>query len=298
MIRKDHSLSIVSQCSLLSVHRSGFYYKPKAESELNLELMRLIDEHYLHHPYKGARRMHTWLTRDKEYKISLNRIERLYYRVMGLQAIMPGKHTSRRCKAHKVYPYLLRNVEITHSNQVWAIDITYIPMEKGFMYLCAIIDLHSRFVVNWSVSNSMDSEWCKETLEEAIEIHGVPEILNTDQGSQFTSEIFTHFVQSNNIKLSMDGKGRATDNAFIERLWRSVKYEKLYLNPPKDGMDLYQKLKDYMEYYNYQRRHQSLSENRPADVYVSHITTPSEIFDGFQVLKYGKQQSSVILTNQ
>ena len=133
MIRKDHSLSIVSQCSLLSVHRSGFYYKPKAESELNLELMRLIDEHYLHHPYKGARRMHTWLTRDKEYKISLNRIERLYYRVMGLQAIMPGKHTSRRCKAHKVYPYLLRNVEITHSNQVWAIDITYIPMEKGFI---------------------------------------------------------------------------------------------------------------------------------------------------------------------
>ena len=260
--------------------------------------MRLMDEHHLHHPYKGARRMHTWLTRDKEYKVSLNRIERLYYRVMGLQAIMPGKYTSKRCKAHKVYPYLLRNLKVTHSNQVWAIDITYIPMEKGFMYLCAIIDLHSRYVVNWSVSNSMDSEWCRETLEEAIEVHGVPEILNTDQGSQFTSEVFTHFVQSNNIKLSMDGKGRATDNAFVELLWRSVKYEKLYLNPPKDGMDLYQKLKDYMEYYNYQRRHQSLSDNRPADVYVSHIPTPFEISNGFQVLKYGKQQSSVILTNQ
>ena len=289
---------IVSQCSLLSVHRSGFYYRPKPESELNLELMRLIDEHYLHYPFKGARRMHTWLTRDKGYKVSLNRIERLYYRVMGLQAIMPGKHTSRRCRAHKTFPYLLRNLEVTQVNQVWAMDITYIPMEHGYMYLCAIIDLHSRFVVNWSVSNSMEAEWCKETLEEAVHRYGKPEIVNTDQGSQFTADIFTNYVLSNEIKLSMDGKGRATDNAFIERLWRSVKYEKLYLNPPTDGMDLYQKLKEYMEYYNYQRRHQSLSDNRPAEVYVSHISTPPEICEGFRALKYGKQESSVILTQK
>lgn len=295
MISKDHELSIVKQCNALSIHRSGLYYKPKQESDLNLELMRLMDEHYLHHPYKGARRMHVWLTKDKGYQVSRNRIERLYYRVMGFQAVMPGKHTSRRHKEHKVYPYLLRNLKISRVNQVWATDITYIPMEKGFMYLCAVIDLHSRFVVNWSVSNSMEAEWCKETLEEAISIHGKPDILNTDQGSQFTSEVFSQYVLSQGIKLSMDGKGRATDNAFIERLWRSVKYEKIYLNPPKEGKHLYQLIKDYMGYYNYQRRHQSLDDNRPVEVFVSHISTPSEISDGFQALKYGKQQKSITL---
>ncbi len=149
---------------------------------------------------------------------------------------MPGKHTSRRCKDHKIYPYLLRNLTIDRPNQVWATDITYIPMKHGFMYLTAIIDLHSRFVLNRSVSNSMDSKWCAETLEQAINEHGKPEIINTDQGSQFTADEFSSYVLNQEIKLSMDGKGRATDNAFIERLWRSVKYEKVYLNPPKDGV--------------------------------------------------------------
>lgn len=268
MICKGHSkLSMVKQCELLDLNRSGIYYNPRGESKLNLELMRLIDEHYLHHPFKGARRMHVWLTKDKGYEVNHKRIERLYYNVMGLRAVMPGKHTSRRCKEHKVYPYLLRNMEITKVNQVWAIDITYIPMKKGFMYLVAIIDLYSRYVVGWSVSNSMDAEWCQQTLQEAMNIHGKPEIINTDQGSQFTSTIFTDYVFNQEIKLSMDGKGRATDNAFIERLWRSVKYEKLYLSPPKDGVDLYYQLETYFNYYNHERRHSSIDDRKPKELF-------------------------------
>jgi len=193
------------------------YYKPSGETELNLKLMRMMDEHYLHHPFKGASRMHTWLTKDKGLLVSKNRVERLYYHVMGLRAVMPGKHTSRRHKAHKVYPYLLRNLTIDRPNQAWAMDITYIPMKKGYMYLVAIIDLYSRYVVNWSVSNSMEADWCKRCLEEAIETHGKPAIINTDQGSQFTSEVFADYVIKQDISLSMDGKGRAIDNAFIER---------------------------------------------------------------------------------
>ena len=260
-------LSLVQQCMLLSIHRSGIYYQPKGESPLNLELMRLMDEHYLHHSFKGASRMHTWLTMDKGYKVSKNRIERLYYRVMGLRATMPGKHTSRRCKAHKTYPYLLRNLSIERPNQVWAIDITFIPMKKGYMYLVAIIDLYSRYVINWSVSNTMDAEWCQQMLEQAIEVHGKPEIINTDQGSQFTSDVFSLFVLKQDIRPSMDGKGRAIDNAFIERLWRSVKYEKLYLNPPKDGTELYLSLAEYFNYYNHERRHTGIDNLIPEQLY-------------------------------
>jgi len=268
MISRGHStLSIKAQCNLLNIHRSGFYFKPKGESELNLRLMREMDEHFLHHPFKGAKRMHIWLTKDRGFQVSRNRVERLYYKVMGLRAIMPGKHTSRRNKAHPTYPYLLRNVTVDRPNEVWATDITYIPMEKGYMYLTAIIDLHSRYVLNWSVSNSMDATWCKETLEEAIRIHGKPEIINTDQGSQYTSEEFSNYVKSTGVRLSMDGKGRATDNAFIERLWRSVKYEKLYLNPPEDGIKLYQLLDEYFNYYNLKRRHESIDYETPATIY-------------------------------
>lgn len=268
MIRKGHSnLSIVKQCNLLDIHRSGLYYKPKGESELNLQLMREMDEYYLHHPFKGAKRMWVWLTKDRGSKVSRNRIERLYYKVMGLRAILPGRHTSRRCKEHPIYPYLLRNLTIDRANQVWATDITYIPMEKGYMYLVGIIDLYSRYVMNWSVSNSMDSKWCQQTLEETIEMHGKPEIINTDQGSQFTSEVFSSFVIQKEIKLSMDGKGRATTNAFIERLWRSIKYEKIYLNPPKDGLDLFLMVNEYFNYYNYERRHRSLNYEKSASRY-------------------------------
>ena len=268
MISKGHSkLSIVKQCNLLQIHRSGLYYKPLGESKLNLELMRLMDQHYTDYPFKGANRMHTWLTMDMGFKVNLKRIERLYYKVMGLRAIMPGRHTTKRRKDHKVYPYLLRNLTVKKSNQVWAMDITYIPMQKGFMYLVAIIDLHSRYVLNWSVSNTMEAEWCREALEEAIILHGKPEIINTDQGSQFTSEIFTDYVLSNDIRLSMDGKGRAIDNVFIERLWRSVKYENIYLNPPNTGIELYQQLNQYFHFYNYERRHQGIENQIPVKRY-------------------------------
>lgn len=268
MVSKGHSkMSVSAQCRTLSIHRSGLYYRPRGETDLNLELMRLMDEHYLYHPEKGAKRMHVWLTRDKGYRVSRNRIERLYYKVMGLRAVLPGRHTSKRIGQHKTYPYLLRNLDVTRPNQVWATDITYIPMKKGYMYLMAIIDLHSRFTVHWSVSNSMDAEWCARTLEEAIDIHGRPEVINTDQGSQFTSEEFTAAVLGREIKLSMDGKGRATDNAFIERLWRSVKYGKIYLNPPQDGLELFLLLAEYFEYYNNERMHESLDYDRPVDVF-------------------------------
>jgi len=164
MVSKDHpKLSIVRQCQLLSIHRSGVYYAPKTESALNLELMRLMDQHYLHHPFKSASRMHKWLLREG-YKVNHKRIERLYYKVMGLRSVMPGKHTSRRCKTHKVYPYLLRNLTIERANQVWSTDITYIPMKKGFMYLTAVIDIHTRYVLNWSISNTMDAEWVSQLL--------------------------------------------------------------------------------------------------------------------------------------
>lgn len=269
MVSKDHpELSIVQQCMLLGIHRSGIYYKPRGESELNLKLMRLMDEHYLHHPFKGPRRMWKWLKR-KGYKVNVKRIERLYYKVMGLRSVMPGKHTSRRCKDHKVYPYLLRNLTIDRPNQVWATDITYIPMKKGFMYLTAIIDLHSRYVLNWSISNSMDATWVSELMEQTIEMYGPAEIINTDQGSQYTSDEFTSTVLAEkwNIRLSMDGKGRATDNAFIETLWKSIKYEKIYLNPPEDGLALYNMVNDYFQYYNFEREHSSLKDQMPVDVY-------------------------------
>jgi Transposase and inactivated derivatives len=273
MISKDYSkLSAVKQCELIGIHRSGIYYKPQEESKLNLELMRLIDEHYLEHPYKGAPQMHSWLKHDKGYKVNHKRIERLYYKVMCLQSLLPGKHTSKRNKKHKVYPYLLRDKKIEYRNQVWQTDISYIPMANGFMYLSAIIDVHTRYVVQWSVSNTMESEWVAECLQEAFDTHGRPEIVNTDQGVQYTSKVFTDTVLADkSTKLSMDGKGRATDNAFIERLWRSVKYEKIYINPPTDGVDLYNKLSAYFNYYNNHRRHSSIDNHRPKDLYIEQV---------------------------
>jgi putative transposase len=269
MIDRTHvGLSIVQQCILLSLCRSSVYYRPRGESALNLRLMRLMDEHYLEFPFKGSRRMYVHVKEDLGLEVSQNRIDRLYYDVMGLRSILPGPHTSKRCKDHKVYPYLLRDLKIVRSNQVWATDITYIPMPKGFMYLIAIIDLYSRFVVHWSLSNTMDALWCAQTFTEAIKLNGKPEIINTDQGSQFTSEEFTKAVLDNEVKLSMDGKGRATDNAFIERLWRSVKYEHVYIHAHETVKDLYQGLNTYMLYYNEKRRHSSIADNYPQKVYL------------------------------
>lgn len=270
MVEINHNkLTIKDQCRILGLSRSSYYYQPKQESSVNLELMRLIDEHYLNHPEKGSMGMYIYLTKDLGYRINHKRIERLYYKMMGLQALVPGPHTSKKCQDHPIYPYLLRGLKIEKVNQVWAMDITYVPMHKGFMYLVAIIDLFSRYVLNWSLSSSMETSWCRQTLEEAIAQHGAPEILNTDQGSQFTSPLFTETVLKTS-KLSMDGKGRAIDNIFIERLWRTVKYEHIYLNPATDGLQLWKGLDHYFEYYNRYRRHSSIGYQRPIEIFMSH----------------------------
>ena len=243
--------------------------------------MKLIDEKYTQKPFMGVPRMTEWLIRDKKYNVNKKRIERLY-KLMEIQAIGPKPNTSKPSKEHKVYPYLLRGMEITRPNQVWGGDITYIPMRTGYMYVMAIIDLYSRFVVGWSVSNSMDAEWCTRVLDEAIEMYGTPEIMNTDQGSQFTSDIFTEFVESRDIKLSMDGKGRAIDNIFIERLWRSMKYEHVYLNPSDDGIELYKGLFEWFHYYNTERRHQSLKREVPQSLFFSSKPSREWVGEGFE----------------
>lgn len=268
----DLGLSIERQCRLLGIHKSGLYYKPKGESALYLELMRLMDEHYSKHPEKGARRIHVWLTMDMGYEVSLNRVSRFYYDVMCHRSLLPGPQTSKRNKDHKVFPYLLRDLEITHVNQVWQTDITHMPMAKGFMYLTAIIDVHSRYIVGWSLSNTMDAEWCKETVEAAIERHGAPEIINTDQGAQYTSECFVNYVKSLSelgARLSMDGNGRATDNAFIERFWRSIIYGHIYLNPTNDAVQLYIGIEEYIRYYNEELRQRNLENTTPKTIYAT-----------------------------
>ncbi len=272
-VDKAHKLSIVHQCKLLSIHRSGLYYKPVGESDLNLELMRLLDEKHMLHPWLGVPRMTTWLNMDKGYKINKKRIERLY-KLMGICAIGPKPNTSKSGKGelHKIYTYLLKNLNVERSNQVWAMDITYIPVKGGYLYLVAIIDLYSRFVVGWSLSNTMTTHWCKQTLDTAIENYGTPEILNTDQGSQFTALEFSNYVtKDRNIRLSMDGKGRAIDNIFIERLWRSLKYEHVYLFPADDGIQCYQGIKTWFNYYNKERRHQNLDNQHPIAVYQQNL---------------------------
>lgn len=266
-IDKAGQLSIVKQCELLEVHRSGLYYQPVPETTYNLELMYLIDEKHMLHPWLGVPRMTQWLRLDKGYQVNHKRVERLYG-LLGIQAIGPKPNTSKPGKGHKIYPYLLRHLAIDRSNQVWAMDITYIPVQGGYLYLVAVIDLYSRYVLNWSLSNSMTSRWCRQTLDEAIQQFGKPEIINTDQGSQFTAEEFSLYVVNDlKIRLSMDGKGRAIDNIFIERLWRSVKYEHVYLFPASDGLECYQGLKMYFKYYNEERRHQSLEDQTPLIVF-------------------------------
>jgi putative transposase len=265
IVAPNQPLSMNRQCRLLSLHRSGLYYKAKGESEQNLELMRLIDEHFLKYPFKGARRITRWL-RDQGHQVNRKRIARLY-RLMGLKTIYRKPWLSYPDKKNKVYPYLLKDLRVGQPNQVWSTDITYVPMKKGFLYLMAIIDLHSRYVINWGLSNSLEASWCCQVLKEAIERHGKPEIFNTDQGSQYTSEAFTGILNKNEIRISMDGKGRAIDNIFIERLWRTVKYEYVYLNPAQDGVELYRGLQEYFRFYNCDRHHQSLDYRTPQQVH-------------------------------
>ncbi len=259
-------LSVSAQCRLLSLNRSSFYYIPTGESEENLVIMRQLDEQYFMTPFYGALRLTAVLTLSG-YKVNIKRVRRLM-KIVNWQTIYREPHTTTSDKTHYKYPYLLRGLKILRCNQVWAMDITYIPMKTGFMYLTAIIDLQSRYVVHWSLSNSMSAEWCSEVVTEAIKKHGVPEILNTDQGSQFTSTVFINTLIDNGIKISMDGKGRALDNIFIERLWRSVKYENIYLNVYENGLFLWEGLEKYFQFYNHQRLHQSLDYHTPKEKYV------------------------------
>ncbi len=226
--------------------------------------MRLIDEQYMRHPDYGSPRMTDWL-RDQGHQVNHKRVERLM-QLMGLQAITPGPHTSRPSPEHQIYPYLLRDVEIDRVNQVWSADITYIPMERGFLYLTAVIDWWSRYVLAWELSNTMECSFCISALSRALHI-GTPKIFNTDQGAQFTSKEFTGVLLKNEIAISMDGKGRALDNVFVERLWWTVKYEDVYPRAYADGMSLYKGLKRYFKYYNEERKHSSLDKRTPAEVF-------------------------------
>ena len=256
MVNPEHPVSITRQCQLLSLNRSMFYYQPRSVSTEDLELMRRIDEMHLKRPFYGSRRIRDWF-QEEGHEINRKKVQRLM-RQMGITALYPKKNTSRPGKGHKIYPYLLKGLEINQPNQVWATDITYIPMAKGFVYLVAIMDWSSRRVLSWRLSNTMDTDFCVDALEEAIDRYGAPEIFNTDQGAQFTSEAFTDVLKQHDIKISMDGKGRWVDNVFVERLWRSVKYEEVYLHAYESIMEARRKIGDYLEFYNAERKHQSL----------------------------------------
>lgn len=257
--------SIRRQCRLAGVPRSGIYFEGVPETPENLVLMRLIDEQYMKHPEFGYPRMTDWL-RDEGHEVNHKRVARLMRR-MGIQAITPGPHTSKPAPEHKIYPYLLRNVEIERVNQVWSTDITYIPMRYGFMFLVAVIDWYSRYVLAWELSNTLESQFCVAALDGAL-TQGTPEIFNTDQGSQFTSETFTDVLLDQGITISMDGRGRALDNVFIERLWWTVKYEEVYPKGYGDGHALYRGLDNYFGYYNNERKHSALDKRTPSEVFM------------------------------
>ena len=269
MKRNHPSLSIKRQCRMLKVSRSGWYYQPKGIPEEDIELMKLIDRMYLEAPFYGSRKMTAELRRQN-YAIGRKRVQRLM-RLMGISAIYRRPRTTNPGKGHKIYPYLLRGFEITRPNQVWSTDITYIPMAKGFLYLVSIIDWYSRYVLSWRLSNTLDTEFCIEALRDALK-KGTPEIFNTDQGSQFTSEEFTAVLKEHNIKISMDGKGSYNDNLFIERLWRTVKYEEVYLHAYQDGREARISLDNYFRFYNTRRPHQSCGYRTPVEVFTPHPT--------------------------
>ena len=252
------------QCALLGLHRSTWYYEPAPESAANLALMRLIDEQYLQRPYYGSRRMTVWLNQEG-HEVNRKRVQRLM-RLMRLEAVYPKPRTTVAGAGHKIYLYLLRGVEVTRPNQVWSTDITYVPLQRGFLYLTAIMDWYSRYVLAWRLSNSLDADFCLEALDEAL-ARGRPEIFNSDQGVQFTSQAFTGRLESAGVAISMDGRGRALDNVFVERLWRSVKYEEVYLHEYTSGAECHAGLSAYFQFYCEERPHQSLDYRTPAEVY-------------------------------
>ncbi len=257
-------LSVRRQCELLGLNRSTLYYQPAGETAENLRLMRLIDEEYTAHPFYGSRKMTRWLVQQGA-EVNRKRVQRLM-RLMGLEAIYPKPRLSLAGRGHRIYPYLLRNVRIERPDQVWSTDITYIPLPAGFMYLAATIDWYSRYVLAWRLSNTLDGTFCLEMLEEALS-RGKPEVFNTDQGTQFTAETWTSRLESAGVAVSMDGRGRCLDNVFVERLWRSVKYEDVYLHGYETVPQLHEGLGRYFPFYNRERLHQALEYRTPAAVY-------------------------------
>jgi putative transposase len=259
------SLSVVRQCKLLDISRSGLYYRQAGISDNDISLMKLIDRQYLATPFYGARKIGVWL-KHKGQVVNRKRVRRLM-RTMGIKAVYRRPRTSMPAPGNKIYPYLLNGVKITRPNQVWAADITYIPMAHGFLYLVAIIDVYSRYVLSWKLSNSLDADFCGEALKEALR-KGSPEIFNTDQGTQFTGKAFTGILEQHGIRISMDGKGSYNDNLFIERLWRSVKYEEVYLKAYQDGREARISIGNYFRFYNTERPHQALGYRTPAEVFI------------------------------
>jgi putative transposase len=265
-VDRQHALPISRQCSVLDIRRSSTYQKPGGVNDEDVDLMHKLDALHLRHPFKGSRRLRDDLWDEHGLRVNRKRVQRLM-RLMGIRALHPGARTTRPDRQHKVYPYLLRDLVIDRVNQVWCTDITYIPMRKGFLYLVAVMDWHSRKVLSWCLSNSLDTAPCIEALEEAISRYGAPDIFNTDQGCQFTSEGFTDVLKAHGIQISMDGKGRWMDNVFIERLWRSLKYEEVYLKAYDTVAQATQGIGDWMDFYNQDRRHASLDRMTPDQVY-------------------------------
>lgn len=267
MLEPNHpDLSLRRQCQLLEINRSSYYYQPVPVDEETLELMRIVDEVYTLRPFFGTRQMVSYLRRQG-IAVGRTRMRGIYKR-LGLQAVCPGPHTSKPHPEHKIYPYLLRGVEIIKKDQVWSTDITYIRLRKGFVYLMAIIDWFSRYVLDWELSISLDADFCIGALARSLS-SGKCGIFNTDQGAQFTSKGFTDLLKAHEVKISMDGKGRALDNIFVERLWRSVKYECIYLHELDSVWTAQNKLVEYFNFYNTDRPHQGLGGKTPADIYLS-----------------------------
>jgi putative transposase len=265
MISYVPNLSIARQCELIELNRAAYYYKPKSLEESDYKIMKIIDEIFIEHPYYGTRRM-AYILKKEGYDIGRKKVKK-YYQIMGIEAVYPKMNLSRRNQAHKVYPYLLRDLEITYPNQVYCADITYIRLRQGFVYLVAIMDWHSRYILSWRVSINLENEFCVNALNEALLVHGKPDIFNTDQGVQFTSKDFTKVLESEAIKISMDGKGRALDNVFIERFWRSIKQEKIYRLDLETVEEAKKAIREYINFYNKQRPHQSLDYKTPEEVH-------------------------------
>jgi putative transposase len=274
MIIREHSLPLTTQCRILNLSRSGIYYVPMLVSDKDRELMRLVDEIHLNHPYLGTRGIRNELW-NKGHKVGRSHVRTLM-RKMDIEALYRKPRLTKTHPEHTIYPYLLRGLTITEANAVWCSDITYIPMHKGFCYLVAIMDWASRKVLAWRLSNTLDTSFCIDALEEAIALYGTPQIFNTDQGSQFTSDDFTDVLKKHDIRISMDGRGRWMDNVFIERLWKSVKYEDIYLKAYSSISEVRKGLTTWFDRYNRWRRHQGLDNRTPDEVYLSTLPTAKE----------------------